>query len=77
MHRTQILLENWQYQMLRARAEQEGRSISDLVREILRNALSAPPEQKNRLQEIEGIAEDRAASGRDHDRFLYDVEKKR
>lgn len=71
MHRTQIILEDWQYQALRARAEQEGRSISDLVREILRTALSATPERGSHLQEIEGVGEDAAAYGRDHDRFLY------
>lgn len=70
MHRTQIILEDWQYQALRARAEHERRSISDLVREILRSALAQPP-QRGRLDEIEGIGEDPAAYGRDHDRFLY------
>ena len=71
MHRTQIILEDWQYQALRARAEQEGRSISDLVRNILRGALTRPARRKNRLNEIEGVGEDATAYGRDHDRFLY------
>lgn len=72
MHRTQVILEDWQYQALRARAEHEGRSISALVREILRTALSGPPERGGSpLQEIEGVGEDAAAYGRDHDRFLY------
>ena len=35
MHRTQLLLEPSQYQALRAMAEQEQRSISEIVREIL------------------------------------------
>jgi plasmid stability protein len=71
MHRTEIILEDWQYQTLRARAEQEGRSISAVVREILRHALDGSPHQKGRLRAIEGIAEDRSAYGRAHDRFLY------
>lgn len=71
MHRTQIILEDWQYQALRARAERENRSISDLVRDILRNALAQPPRQKGRLEEIEGVGEDSASYGRSHDRFLY------
>lgn len=70
MHRTQLLLEDWQYQALRARAEQEHRSISDLVREILRHSL-APPHLKSRLDEIEGVGEDPASYGRTHDRVLY------
>jgi plasmid stability protein len=71
MHRTQIILEDWQYQALRARAEQEGRSISDLVREALRSSLAQPPERNNRLREIEGVGEDASTYGEDHDRFLY------
>jgi len=71
MHRTQIILEDWQYQTLRGRAEQEGRSISELVRQILREALEDLPSRQIRLRAIHGIAEDRFASGREHDRFLY------
>jgi plasmid stability protein len=71
MHRTQLILEDWQYQALRARAEQEGRSLSDLVREILRDALTEPPRRKDRLSGIEGVGEDQTTYGREHDRFLY------
>jgi plasmid stability protein len=71
MHRSQIILEDWQYQSLRARAEQEGRSISELVRDILRSALGQPPGRDKRLDAIEGIGEDPAAHGRAHDNFLY------
>lgn len=71
MHRTQIILEEWQYQTLRARAEQEGRSLSEVVREILHNALDRPSHRKSRLGAMEGVGEDRSARGRTHDRFLY------
>ena len=71
MHRTQIILEEWQYKTLRARAEQEGRSISELVREILRSTLAQPPRRKSRLQAIEGVGQDGSACGRAHDAFLY------
>lgn len=71
MHRTQVILEDWQYQALRARSEQEGRSISELVREALATTLAQPPERHSRLQEIEGIGEDPATYGEDHDRALY------
>ena len=71
MHRTQIIIEDWQYQALRARSEKENRSISDLVREILRQALAQPSRSKGRLEEIEGVGEDAASYGRSHDRFLY------
>lgn len=65
------MLEDWQYQTLRARAEQEGRSISELVREILHKNLVPSSRRKNRLKEIEGIGEDRSGYGRAHDRLLY------
>lgn len=58
MHRTQIILEDWQYRILRARAEQEGRSMSSLVRELLDRTLVQPPQGKHRIEQIEGIGED-------------------
>lgn len=70
MHRAQILLEDWQYQSLRARAEREGRSMSDLVREIVSAAIT-PPRGTGALHAIAGVGEDRGAYGRDHDRLLY------
>ena len=76
MHRTQLLLEEWQYEALRARAEREGRSLSDLIREILRVALApAATPARRRLVTIEGIGEDTAGYGDKHDRFLYGEEK--
>jgi plasmid stability protein len=71
MHRTQVLLEEWQYEALKARAQREGRSISGLLRDILQSQLGAPRPRKRRLAEIEGLAEDQTATGREHDRFLY------
>jgi len=35
MHRSQILLEEWQYRYLSDKARQEGKSISRVVRELL------------------------------------------
>lgn len=75
MHRTQLLIEDWQYQALRARAEREGRSLSDLMRELLATALARGPQTPqpscSRLADIEGIGEDTGAYGDDHDRHLY------
>jgi len=72
MHRTQLLLEEWQYEALRARADHEGRSISNLIREILKTSLAPSSMTKqSRLAEIEGIGEDSEAYGEDHDRHLY------
>ena len=74
MHRTQIILEEWQYQMLRAQADHEGRSISAIVREILHGTLPRSSRRKGRLKAIEGVGEDLAGYGRAHDRFLYGEE---
>lgn len=72
MHRTQILLEEWQYETLRARAEQEGRSLSDLIRDLLRKSLTETASRSNdRLDAMEGVGEDAGAYGEHHDRFLY------
>jgi plasmid stability protein len=72
MHRTQILLEKWQYEALRTRAEREGRSLSGLIRELLRKALAdAPAITRTNLDALEGVGEDAEAYGEEHDRFLY------
>ena len=70
-HRTQLLLEPWQYGALKALAEREGVSISDTVRRILSRRLRPRSTRRRGLQAMAGIGRDRKASGRDHDRWLY------
>jgi hypothetical protein len=65
------LLEPWQYGALKALAEREGVSISDMVRRILSRRLRPRSSRPRGLQRIAGIGRDRKASGRDHDRWLY------
>jgi plasmid stability protein len=72
MHKTQVVLEDWQYEALRSLAEQEHRSISELVREMLTRYLVGNHEiARQRLAAMEGIGADAQASGEDHDAFLY------
>ena len=73
MHRTQLMIEKWQYQRLRTRAEREGKSISELTREALTAFLESPSDGRRRytLDDIDGIGSDPDCSGRDHDDFLY------
>jgi hypothetical protein len=71
LQRTQILLERWQYEALKARAQVEGRSVSDLVREIVGSALRGTDGDGSWLEGLEAIGRDAEARGRDHDRFLY------
>lgn len=74
LHRTQILIEQWQYEALRARAEREQRSLSALVRDLLDEALrqdGGPSPAGHPLRQIEGIGEAAGSYGRDHDALLY------
>ncbi|MFO0965441.1 MAG: hypothetical protein U0793_07625 [Gemmataceae bacterium] len=70
LHRTQICLEDWQYQALKAQSEQSGRSLSDLLREILSKHLKRKS-GRARLAQIEGFVSDADSSGADHDDILY------
>ena len=52
MHKTHVVLEDWQYEALRTLAAQEHRSISDLVREMLTRHLAGNREiARQRLAE--------------------------
>lgn len=70
-HRTQILLETWQYGALKSLAAREGASLSDMVRRILTQRLRPRRSRGDGLRVIAGIGRDRQAAGRDHDRWLY------
>jgi hypothetical protein len=64
LHRAQLLLESEQHEALAEIAEQEGRSISDLVREIVRQHLAERAEAAQTtaaLQAIERLSQIRAA----------------
>jgi hypothetical protein len=57
MHRTQILLEPEQHEVLGEIARHEGRSISEVVRDILRENLPRRTAALRRRREIEAIQE--------------------
>lgn len=72
MHRTQLNLDDWQYESLKSKAEREGRSLSDIVREAVTEYLEDETDSgTDRLRRLEGLASDAKASGRHHDRILY------
>jgi plasmid stability protein len=74
MHKTHVVLEAWQYEALQILAEQEHRSISELVREMLTRYLVGNHEiVRQRLATMEGIGADAYATGQDHDAFLYNT----
>ena len=72
MHKTHVLLEDWQYEALQSLAAREQRSISALVREMLTSHLAERHETaRQRLAAMEGIGADAHATGQEHDTFLY------
>lgn len=72
MHRTQLLLDDWQYDALKAQARGARRSLSDLVRQIVSAHLAAGAARaENRWDGIEGVAEGPADLGAGHDGYLY------
>lgn len=76
LYRAQLLLESEQHQALAEIAEQEGRSISDLVREVVRHYLAERSEQArtlNALQAIERLAQIRAELQEEHGIFQGDL----
>jgi Arc/MetJ-type ribon-helix-helix transcriptional regulator len=75
LYRAQLLLESEQHQALAEIAEQEGRSISDLVREIVRRHLAErrqQAQQLNALQAIEWLTQIRARLQEEHGMFQGD-----
>ncbi len=69
LHRAQLLLESEQHEALAEIAEQEGRSISDLVREIVRRHLderAREAETLTALQAIERLTQIRARLREEH-----------
>jgi hypothetical protein len=69
MHRTQILLDEWQYDALKARADREGRSISSLLRDMV--SLHLGRREGEKLELMEGVAEGPPDLAAEHDRYLY------
>ena len=71
LHRTQLMLEDWHYEYLKNAAEREGKSLSEMLRDILSKYIDERGTALKHLSEIAGIGADDEASGRDHDRWLY------
>lgn len=69
MHRTQVMLEEKHYEYLKKISQEEKKSISQVLREIIESY--SRKSKVYSLSSIAGIAEDAEAYGRDHDRWLY------
>jgi len=71
-HRTQLILEEWQYDGIRAIAESVGLSLSSVVREAVSEYLShRDAAADSSLEELRGLGHDAGFSGADHDGVLY------
>ena len=74
MHRTQIYLEDSQYQLLRSRARREGKSLAAVIREILGKHLAGRADDRNRdeFADVVGIGEgDGARVAENYEDYLY------
>jgi len=72
MHRTQILLDEERYMQLRDRARREGKSMGQLVRELIDKGLGAGRKKgRSPLMGLKGFIERSDVTGRGHDRALY------
>jgi len=72
MHRTQILLDEEQYESLAREAQRLGISLSELIRRLVSQYFQDQPALEQGLEQIAGIAKATGeATGREHNRFLY------
>lgn len=62
MRRMQVVVEEWQYEVLRAIAAREGKSVSAILRQIIASQVSKTS-GKDPLLEVAGIAQ--ALPGKD------------
>ena len=74
MHRTQIYLEDAQYEVLRGRARREGKSLAAVIREILDEYLGGPRPRstRDRFSDVVGIGEgDGSRVAENYEEYLY------
>ncbi|MCL4491482.1 MAG: ribbon-helix-helix domain-containing protein [Nitrospirae bacterium] len=77
-HRTQISLEDWQYQTLLEISRKKKKSLSAIIRELLSEKLSAQATRKEAdpISELMGIGSgDGLPVAREHDKYLYGKKK--
>lgn len=77
-HRTQISLEDWQYQMLQDLSRKTHRSLSAIIRDLLNEKFTKTPSDRrsDSLFGIVGLAAgDGASVAREHDDYLYGKRK--
>jgi hypothetical protein len=73
MHKTQLYLENHQYVLLKDWATRQGKSIAQVVRDLIEAALKAPEKSaRDSLYDIIGMADSGLTNiGQNVDDYLY------
>lgn len=76
MHRTQIYLDESQYELLRSRARREGKSLASIIREILdQHFRGDAPSPADPLAAVIGIGSGNGAAVAEHyEDYLYGEE---
>jgi predicted CopG family antitoxin len=73
-HRTQISLDDWQYQMILEISKKTKKSISAIIRELLSEKLliHVATKEKDPVSKLIGIGKgDGSPVAREHDKYLY------
>lgn len=79
-HRTQVSLEDWQYQVLLETSRKTKKSLSSIIRELVTEKFSRQTAitKSDPIMKIIGIgAGDGSSVAREHDKYLYADRKKR
>ena len=72
MHRTQVYLEESQYEMLKTRARREGKTLAAVIRDLLDSGLRGGPAGRDPFDDVIGIAKgDGLAVAENHAEYLY------
>lgn len=72
MHRTQISLENAQYDFLIRESRCRKVSLSELIRQLVTQHMATKPEEDDPIESLAGMVEGPGGyGGRDHDYHLY------
>lgn len=77
MKRTNISLKTWQYEYLKERAEREGESMSELIRQMISEAAQETHQNSgsDAIHDVVGMAEsDEQTVSREHDKHIYTSE---
>lgn len=70
MHRTQILLEPYQYQCLKAKAHENNVSIGELVRQLI-NRFLGEKNLSDQLDDYCGAFDDKECQSTNFKKFIY------